>query len=155
MARIKIEVDKRAELEATKLLEQIDDLVRGPAITGTLRNMGNAIKRDVREVLPKPGYPGDKEEYKPLRDSLSVRIKQYDRAGKIIRVMVVGYRWPQGAHGQPLEAGHIIANQHGVHDGFVEPRPFLEDTVQSSQERQSQMLIEGARKMLAKARARG
>jgi hypothetical protein len=155
MARIKIEVDKQAELAATKLLEQIDDLVRGPAITGTLRSMGNAVKKEVQEVLPKPGYPGDKPEYKPLRDTLSVRVKSYDRGGKIVKVLVVGYRWPEGAHGQPLEAGHKIANQYGQHDGMVEPRAFIAETVERTKPSQAAALLDGARKMLAKVQSKG
>ena len=151
MARIKVELDKQAELEATKILERIDALVRGQAINATLRNMGNAIKSDLRAALPKPGYPGDKPEYTPLRDALSVRVREYSKGGNIVKVLVVGYRWPQGAQGQPLESGHVIANQHGRYDGFVEARPFLADTVKRSGPSQTNALIAGARKMLAKA----
>jgi len=76
MAKIAIQVDAKADQQATAILQQIDDLIRGPAITGTLRKMGEQIKREVKAVLPKPGYPGDKEGYKPLRDTLSVRVKE-------------------------------------------------------------------------------
>lgn len=152
MAHVKIAIDKNAERDAEKILKQIDELVRGPAITKTLQSMGQAIKNDVRSVLPKPGYPGDKPQFKPLRETMSVKVKGYTQEGKIFKVLVVGYRWPSGAHGQPLESGHAIANQYGAHEGIVEPRTYLADTVERTKPAQARMMVEGARKMLEKVR---
>ena len=150
MAKIAITIDANAERQAAKLLEQIDELVRGPAITKTLQSVGRVVKNDVRSVLPKPGYPGDKPEFKPLRETISVRVKSYSQGGKILKVLVVGYTWPAGAHGQPLESGHKIANQHGQHEGFVEPRAYLAESVTRTRGAQDRAMVDGARKMLEK-----
>ena len=101
-----IGIDPSSLRQAERILDQIEQMVRGPAITNVLRGVGNQIKSDVREVLPKPGYPGDKEGLTPLRDTMLVKVKNYSNGA--VKVLVTGYRWPEGAHGQPLEAGHHV-----------------------------------------------
>lgn len=140
--------------QAERLLDQIDEMVRGPAITNVLRGVGNQIKSDVREVLPKPGYPGDKPQFTPLRDTMRVKVKNY--ANGAIKVMVTGYDWPEGAHGQPLEAGHEkwLWGEH-IESSPVDPHPYVGEVVKLTRVTQSQRLIDGARKALAKAKGNG
>src|SRR6185503_1924540 len=64
--------------------------------------------------LPKPGYPGDKPELKPLRDATAVKVKEYPN-GTI--VALVGYEWGAGSHGHNVEEGHAIVT------GGTSPKP--------------------------------
>lgn len=93
--------------EADQLLLAIAEHARGAAIGRVLRSAGNAVKEAVRELLPKPGYPGDKPEFKPLRDTVTVKIKNYQ--GGFYKVLIVGYALPAGAHGHLVEFGHNMA----------------------------------------------
>jgi hypothetical protein len=151
--KAEIKLDDASMKSALGILDQIDEMVRGPAITQVLRSVGTQIKNDVRAVLPKPGYPGDKPQFKPLRDSLKVKVKNYD--GGAIKVMITGYEWPAGAHGQPLEAGHEKVLWGRPTGEQVDPHAFLGDVVRSGQASQSRQLIEGARKVLARIKAKG
>lgn len=78
---------------------------RAPAVKKGMRNAGDVVKQRVRERLPKPGYPGDKPELKPLRDATAVKVKEYF-SGTI--VTLVGYEWGAGSHGHNVEEGHAI-----------------------------------------------
>lgn len=152
--RAEIKLDQSSLLQANKLLDQIDEMVRGPAITQVMRGIGLQIRRDVRESLPKPGYPGDKPELKPLRDTLNVKVKNYQ--GGSTKVMVVGYAWPTGAHGQPLEAGHEKYLWGELIEGSpVDPHPYMAEVVLLTRNTQSQQLIDGARRALEKIKGNG
>ena len=163
-AKMRISLDPSADRQATRLLEQIDALVRGPAINKVLKGVGEQIKRDTRAILPKPGYPGDKPELKPLRDSLAVKVVSY-RGGEI-KVLIVGYTRPKSMadatatikgrpfnHGAPLEGGHEkwLWGEH-IEGSPVDAYPYLKEVVQLTRVTQSQTLINGARAALAKAR---
>jgi len=133
--------------QATRLLEQIDGLVRGPAINKVLKSVGDQIIRDTKAVLPKPGYPGDKVGLKPLRDTLKAKVLNY-RGGEI-KVLVVGYEVPSGAHGSPLELGHEkwLWGEH-IEGSPVEPHPYLKEVVKLTKVTQNRAMIEGARAAL-------
>jgi hypothetical protein len=90
--------------EADRLLLAIEEHARGAAIGRVLRAAGEAVKKAVQDVLPKPGYPGDKPDLKPLRDTVSVKVKNYQ--GGFYKVLIVGYALPAGAHGHLVEFGH-------------------------------------------------
>lgn len=154
MAKMKIFLDPSALRQAERMLDQIDAIARGPQLTKVLRSVGEQIRRDVKAVLPKPGYPGDKPELKPLRDTIAVKVENY--RGGMTKVLVVGYGWPAGAHGQPLEAGHEkwLWGEH-IADSPVDPYPYFREVVQLTQVTQSQRLIDQARKELAKAKGTG
>lgn len=86
-----------------------------------LRKMGQVVVRRARALVPQPGYPGDKPEYKPLRDTIAVEVKE----GRQL-FAVVGPKRPAGAHGHLVEYGHRVVS-HGVDTGYVtEPHPFME-----------------------------
>ena len=139
---------------AEGILNQIQELVQGPAISRTLRSVGELIKADVVTVLPKPGYPGDKPEFKPLRETMLVRVKSYDRGAT--KVLVVGYAWPEGAHGQPLEAGHekFVWGKHIVGSPVV-AKPYMGDVVERTGASRGAQLVDGARKVLARVKGTG
>ena len=153
MVKASISLDPSAMRQATRILDNIEEMVRGPAITTVLRGIGNQIKSDVRAVLPKPGYPGDKPGFKPLRDTMLVKVKNY--SGGATKVLVTGYAWPAGAHGQPLEAGHekYLWGEH-IEGSPVDPHPYMAEVVAAGQVQYDRTLIEGARKALEKAKAK-
>jgi hypothetical protein len=91
--------------EADRLLAKIaDPAERNKAFTAGLRAAGNVVKTRAKELVPKPGYPGDKPGLKPLRDTLSVLVKQYSD----VWVAVVGPSRPAGRHGHLVEYGHRL-----------------------------------------------
>jgi hypothetical protein len=113
MARVQgsIEVDKATWDAADKILAKLDIAIRGTAIDGALRKVGNGIKSKTKAILPKPGYPGDKPDMVPLRETLKVKVKQYE--GGKIKMGIVGYSYSRekgkgGNHGHLLEGGHIL-----------------------------------------------
>lgn len=154
MAKAEIKLDTTSMKSAEKILNEIEELVRGPAISRTLRTVGLAVKADVVTALPKPGYPGDKPQFKPLRETMVVRVKSYGRGAT--KVLVVGYSWPEGAHGQPLEAGHemwLWGKQ--VPGRMVDPKPYMGDVIQRTAATRGSQLVDGARKVLARVKGSG
>jgi hypothetical protein len=64
------------------------------------------VKR-ARELVPKPGYAGDKPGLKPLRETIGHTVKTYGQ----IFVAIIGPQRPAGAHGHLVERdvkAHII-----------------------------------------------
>jgi hypothetical protein len=135
VARIqaKIEVDQKSFAAADALLAKLAIQVRSKTVDAAMRKVGNAVKSQTRAILPRPGYPGDKPELKPLRDTLRVKVKNY--AGGDIKVMLVGYTYSRikgqgGNHGHLLEGGHDMVVGGSKKDGgkvvgFVQPREYL------------------------------
>ncbi len=138
-------------------------------ITRGMRRAGGFVVKGVAERLPLPGYPGDKPELKPLRETLGVVTKQY--GGKF--VAVVGYRYPAGAHGHAVEAGHRIAKGGtlisrtrktpprskrtgergmGTVAGFVPGRWDIRDVARDTADQQQAAIIEGVKEAIEEAR---
>lgn len=155
MATAKFSINESDQRQAERMLDQLAEEVRGPEITRALRAVGNKIKSTVRGMIPPPGYPGDKPEYKPLRDSVGVFIRRY-RRGEVI-AMVVGYRWPEGAHGQPLEAGHEkwLWGEPPVDGDPVVPYPYLQEAVDMNSVTISREIVNSARRSLARIKGNG
>lgn len=87
-----------------------------------LRSAGRVVVKAAAALVPPPGYPGDKPELKPLRDTLAVEVKDGDRA----MYAVIGPQRPAGAHGHLVERAHKHVS-HGKPTGrLTTPRPFLE-----------------------------
>jgi hypothetical protein len=97
-----------SQLSRLSIAQRSDVIKRG------LRAAGNVVRHRVRELLPKPGYPGDKPGLKPLRDSISVVVKEYS-SGKI--VAIVGENYGAAAHLHLVEEGHDIVT------GGTSPKP--------------------------------
>lgn len=111
-------------------------------ISGALRKMGNVVARRARQLVPPPGYPGDKPDKKPLRDTIGVEIK-YGRQ----RYAVIGPMRPAGAHGHLVEFSHRYF-AWGVDTGrMTEPHPFMGPAAQETIPRQNAIAAEAIRKM--------
>lgn len=155
MARVrgKIEIDEASFKEATKLLEQVGESARNAEITRALRNAGNLIKNEARNRLPKPGYPGDVEGLKPLRDMISVKITSYQDGS--IKVATTGYSMA-AHHGHLVEDGHEkwLWGEH-IENSPVDPYPYIEESVEATKGTVAQSLIESARRSFNRALAKG
>jgi hypothetical protein len=155
-AQIELSIKESAWKAADQLLAKLDIQVRGKTIDNAMRKVGNEIKSQTKAILPKPGYPGDKPEMKPLRETLKVKVKQYN--GGSIKVMVVGYTYSRtkgqgGNHGHLLEGGHDIVTggskkKGGTVIGFVKPHEYMIRITKSTKTQQQTTLITGITKAM-------
>ncbi len=155
MARVQaqLEVDEASWQEADKMLAQLEQTVRGPAIGTAMRQVLQPLKQKTKQILPKPGYPGDKPELKPLRETLGIRTRNYQ--DNQIKVAILGYQYPAGAHGHLLEGGHDLVKggskkSGGVVVGYVQPYEYLITTVNESREQNGRELVAALTRILAK-----
>ena len=81
--------------EAMQLVERIHASLQAGALVKAGRKAGNVVKRDAKPRITAPGYRGDKDDLKALRDTLRVVVREY---GTFV-VIVIGTTWPEGAHG--------------------------------------------------------
>ena len=141
-----------------KALSVMSDLpleMRGPAIKAALRKAGQVVARRAKQLVPPPGYPGDKPEFKPLRDTLGVEVKGYESA----TVAIVGPKRPAGAHGHLVEGadseGQNIDVRHhsrGQPTGTVlVKQPFVGPAAKQTEGAQRTAIEEGIRKATEKA----
>lgn len=138
--------------EIGEQLERLPIEARGIELEKAVRKGLNRIKKRARELVPPPGYPGDKPGLKPLRDTIGTVLRRYK--GGVVIAGVVGPEYPAGAHGHLVEHGHRIAvrgtgtlmpkpwskrksppkskigrSGQGVVGGMVKPRPFMAPAV--------------------------
>lgn len=154
-----IDISASKELEAELL--RLEAAARSPALIRGLRAGGAVVAKRLRQILPKPGYPGDKPGFKPLRDTVKAQVKEYQQ-GSVV-VAVVGYEWGAGSHGHLVEYGHDIvtggsspassaARQSarvsktgrrgkGVISGRVEGRYYLKSASESTRPEQDQAML--------------
>lgn len=122
----------------------------------------NAGNRRVYQIVPAPGYPGDKPGFAALRDTLETKVKAYGRGEQSsgILVGVAGFGWLGGQHGHIVEHGHRIAtggtlrrtgggstprSRRGVTGGgevtgFVEGRFYLEKGFEQTRNERHEIL---------------
>ena len=97
-----------------------------------LRKMGTVVMNAARKLVPQPGYPGDKPEFKPLRDTIGVEVKDGEQI-----YAVIGPERPAGAHGHLVEYGHRIVKHDGEDTGkMAEPHPFMEPAARDTRSQQ-------------------
>lgn len=92
--------------DLTAYLEQLDKRleqarISNQATRSVLRKELNKVKATSKQLVPKPGYPGDKPDLKPLRDTITVGIRSYEE--NAVWYGVVGPQYPAGAHGHLVE----------------------------------------------------
>lgn len=110
-SQVQLSIKEAGWKAADQLLARLEIAVRGKTINDAMQKVGNQIKSQTRAILPKPGYPGDRPDMKPLRETLKVKVKDY--GGGEVKVMVVGYTYSRtpgqgGNHGHLVEQGHDI-----------------------------------------------
>jgi hypothetical protein len=157
-AQIELSIDQVTWTAADQQLANLVIQVRGKAISGAIRKVGNAIKSQTKSILPKPGYPGDKPGLAPLRETMKVKVKEYE--GGAIKVMVVGYTYSRtpgvgGNHGHLLEGGHDIVTggskkKGGTVIGHVAPHEYMIRVVNTTKPQQQSILITAVKDALKK-----
>lgn len=116
--------------EIDKLLGEVEIEVRQSLLSRSLRSGLTITRRVAKAILPKPGYPGDKPGLAPLRDAVQIKVKTYPSG---IVVGMIGYRWPEGAHGHLPEDGHRIVIR-GVDTGKIsEAKKYLAKSVEQTE----------------------
>lgn len=101
-ARIEINYGSIGKIDAA--LSRLEAAGRLPVLKRGLRSAGKVVEQRTQQILPQPGYPGDKEGLKPLRDTLGTKVGEY-RDGRFV-VATTGYEWGAGSHGHMVEHGH-------------------------------------------------
>lgn len=166
---VRIEVSEEFFREVDQQLARMEIIARSKLLEAGVRKGLNLVKTRVRQILPKPGYPGDKPELRPLRDTVGTTVKVYrDR----YLTGVVGYRWDGGQHGHIVEHGHRIASGGtlvnskrktppkskvtglrgtGRVTGFVRGRYYLKRAVESLGSQIEATMVESIREAVAKA----
>lgn len=154
--------------EADRALARITDPeTRNRAFAGGLRKAGGVVVKRAKELVPKPGYPGDKQGLKPLMDTLATIVKQYATTF----VAISGPQRPAGAHGHLVEGG---TKQHGLRAGVARgkatgkkaiaangviygqrvrhpgatPRPFMRPAAVDTKAQQEAAIIEGINRLV-------
>ena len=121
--------------------------LRGTTIRAGLRRAGAMVVRRARQLVPQPGYPGDKPEFKPLRETIATEVKVYANAA----VAIVGPKSPAGAHGHLVESSHAHY-AHGQPTGVrTKPTPFIEPAARETKLRQMAAVREGVKQAVQKA----
>ena len=122
--------------------------IRGSSLKAGLRKGGNKVKSRAKQLVPPPGYPGDKPELEALKDTISVEIRDYDNA----MVAVTGPKRPAGHHGHLVEHGHMIVTHDGTNTGqAATPHPFLEPAAQQTKHEQRSAIVDGIKAAVRKA----
>ena len=98
------------ETNTDELLTRLPLQLRGKYLKQGVRAGLGVVRKKARQLVPTPGYPGDKPGLKPLRDTIGLAVRDY---GETI-FGVVGPEYPAGAH------GHLV--EHGVKPHVVKPK---------------------------------
>jgi len=114
-----------------------------------LRKAGLLVARRARQLVPQPGYPGDKPELKPLRDTIGVEVKE----GDVTLYAVIGPQRPAGAHGHLVEGAKPVRHHsHGRPTGVVlKPNPFLAPAVLTTAAAQKTAMLKALKAATRKA----
>jgi hypothetical protein len=146
--------------EADKLLGKIADPERrNQAFVGGLKAASQLVVSRAKELVPAPGYPGDKPGLKALRNTLGHIVKQYTSAF----VAIIGPQRPAGAHGHLVEGGtrpHVIKSRlhkalafrsimrKEINHPGARPKPFLSPAATDTRPQQEAAIIEGINKLV-------
>lgn len=146
MADAKLFIDPSTLKAAEDILKSIEESARGPAMIKVMREAGKLLENRVKTLLPKPGYPGDKPDLVPLRNTLHTRVRDYQN--KAFRVMITGYAYPAGAHGHLVEEGHEkVLWGYRVEGEQVPPHPYFARAVEEVKNEIHNHIINGAKRV--------
>jgi hypothetical protein len=111
MGLVRIEINEALLGEIDAQLARMAKPNTEPLHAG-VRKAATVVKQRNFEMLPKPGYPGDRPKLKALRDTITVKTAEYVAGnGRTMVFGLVGYAWGAGSHGHPVEHGHRIATR--------------------------------------------
>lgn len=114
--------------ELIKALDRIDDTLSKQVTRQCVKAAGEVVAARAKQLCP-VGNPADKADLKPLRDTIGVEVRNYDRRA----LAVVGPEYPAGAHGHLVEYGHAEV-LWGVRTGRRVPaKPFMRPAFDETQ----------------------
>lgn len=117
--------------ELMQALDRIDDTLTGKLKRQMVKAAAEVVARRARELCP-VGNPADKPDLKPLRDTISIELRDYGPRA----LAVVGPALPAGAHGHNVEYGHEEV-LYGVRTGRqVPPHAFMRPAFDETQAEQ-------------------
>lgn len=153
--RVTVKISDAGWKEADTLLSQLPISIRGKELGRAMNAGGRLVIRRAKQLVPKPGYPGDKTrrdpELTPLRDTIVSVLRNY-RGGAVMGLVIGPYYAQHGGgnHGHNVELGHRIGKAKtgslapiaggkrktaasnkkygtgtGQHIGNVPPHPFM------------------------------
>lgn len=135
MATIKLENFEKVDRQLGQLAIEI----RGRALQSGLRTAGRVVVKRAKQLVPPPGYPGDKPDLKPLRDTIGVELRNY----ATVAVAVIGPKRPAGAHGHLVEESHRHFSRGRETGIFTEPHPFMGPAAEETKHQQQAAVIDG------------
>lgn len=159
-SQMAIEFDKVALNKIDAALAAIETNLRGQAVDRGLRAIGSHIRQRTKAVLPKPGYTRytrtkheeyhDKDGPKPLEQTIKTKI--IGTPG-IVRVAIIGYEWPAGAHGHLVETGHdmVVGGKKKAGStvvGHVEPAEYMVRIVANERSTFDSIMVSTAAKLI-------
>lgn len=135
------------------LLAKMPIEFREKQLKSALKKGANVVASATRRNAPKPGYPFDDPEKKPLKNTISTVTRQYGP-----KVMTItGPRWPDGAHGRLIEFGFLqktVRLPNGVivrrkTPLRVVPNPFMRRAADTTKSQQESAIVGSLRKGVA------
>lgn len=130
------------------LLTQMDVLLRGKALTDSLKKAGKPVVAKAKAMVTRSSKTGTTEKLsaaskakrghpaKPLADTITMVARDYGET----KLLVVGPSYPAGAHGHLIEFGHdgVFWGRPGTR---VPPKPFLRPAAESTKSEQTAAFV--------------
>ena len=142
-----------------KALKAIELQYRTVAIGKAARAAGNVVKKKAKQLVP-VGDPQHKPGIKPLKDSITVKVKSYGDG--IRQVAIVGARRPQGNHDHLIEYGHWIRRRGKKGEGpgqwygaRVEGKEYMAPAADTTRNEQRQAIVEALQKIVRQHKKNG
>jgi len=108
--RVRIEITEHGNKQIDKLLAEMPQDLREKQIRTALHKAGKVVVNRAKQLVPQPGYEGDNDEKRSLKQSIKVKVKAY----KTTVCAFVGPSRPYGNHAHLIEYGFL---QHFVRLG--------------------------------------
>lgn len=177
--RVGATVSAEGWAEAESLLAKLPLLIRGTELGKSMKAGARVTVKRAKQLVPPPGYPGDKTKKKPeltpLRDTIDHILRNY-QGGYVLGIIIGPVYKPKGGgnHGHLVELGHRIAAPKtgslplladsdkktpgkskygrgtGVHMGDVEPHPFMKPAWEDTKGQFEPKILASLRKSIVK-----
>ena len=145
----------RAELEGfdemAGKLEELPALLQSQILERAMKRSLAPMRKAAQRFVTQPGYPGDIPGRRPLRATIQVKLRQYQRAW----VAIVGPSWKRGGqHGHNVEHGHAPGGWNTSSER-VPPHPYMEPAIAATQQAVEANFVNEVDREIQKAWASG
>jgi len=141
--------------DVDKQLAQLPIEIRGKTLKDAMKKAAQVIVSRARDLVPPPGYPGDKPELKPLRDSIVAK-------GSSARDTTSGLVKAAGQHSHLVEGAYfkdgVWINVDVRHTSYGSPtgtilkkHPFIQPAEEQTKSQQLAAIREGVSLAVKKA----